>query len=515
MKVGKQFESSSIVPAQHQETDMNQYTNSAKSLLIAMTFVALAFGTDANAKPHPERRGVGISGFAKEDFPVEAKEIAPTKKPPAKIDPRRSLFVTEKDVLAVFTFSDVLEQLAKQSDPNLKLKKEKLFNDWWTNAGTSTDPSTGCGPDATPNNTLVPQLGSDYLCPRAEGLETAPNAFDANSEGGYIPIALVNRYDLASSKKEGALDCGEYRMVFARKSGADKIFKRNFIIFEAVLPNPAPGKVTGCQPIVAKWAMLTSEPDPKKRAESLRDFYFNGIPSAKVAPVISPQHYGNATQNAKGQIRTNQFMSFGSTFDSEWVLREFTFISDGPNSRIAPDRVSANPSVSLFAAGTRLFETKLFQDDFVANSVAKLVKGSINTMGMDIDEKYNAAESRTGNGNPGQSNVDYETVGNNNAPLVARVNNAANKMFANSVFKRAQAMTCAGCHQLSNKADLGDGVTWPASIGFVHTSESALDQTPGLPQSFDISPALKEQFLPFRQCRMEAFLRRDWRKVCK
>ena len=438
--------------------------------------------------------------------------IVPMQKPPTKIEPRRSLFVTEKEVLSVFTFSDVMGQLASKSDS--KLTKEKLFNDWWANAGTSPDPSTGCGPDQTPNNTLLPQFGADYLCPRAEGAETAANAFDANSVGGYIPIAVVNRYDLAASRKEGALDCGEYRMVFARRSGADAILKRNFIIFEAVLPNPAPGKVTGCQPIVAKWAMLTSETDPKKRAASLRDFFFNGIPSAKVAPVILPQHYGNATLGAKGQIRTNQFINFGSTLDSQWVLREFNFVNDGPNSRIAPDRVNANPSDSLFMGGTRSFQTKSFQDEFVAASVAKLARGTINTMGTDVSEKYNAAESRTGNSDLARSNVDYLKTGNGNQQFSDRVDAAAGKKFSSAVFKRAQAMTCAGCHQISNSLDLGDGITWPASLGFVHTSEGALDMTPGLPPSFDISPALKDHFLPFRQCRMEAFLRRDWRKVC-
>jgi hypothetical protein len=34
------------------------------------------------------------------------------------------------------------------------------------------------------------------------------------------------------------------------------------------------------------------------------------------------------------------------------------------------------------------------------------------------------------------------------------------------IVKRAQALTCAGCHDLSSNADLRDGLTWPPSLGF-------------------------------------------------
>jgi hypothetical protein len=44
-----------------------------------------------------------------------------------------------------------------------------------------------------------------------------------------------------------------------------------------------------------------------------------------------------------------------------------------------------------------------------------------------------------------------------------------------------------GCHQHSNNRDLGGGVRWPSSIGFVHIDENG-----------SISPALTNVFLPAR-----------------
>ena len=486
-------------------------TFTIKALLASIVLCAAIMSSNSYAAAHPERRGIGVSGFTKEDFPPEVKAAQEVKKPPIKIDARRSLFVTEKEVLQAFTFSDVMDTLAKRADANLT--KEKLFNDWWANAAVSSDASIGCGPVGTANNTLLSQFGFDYLCPRAEGGETAAGAFAAGSDEGYFPIALANRFDLASSRKEGALDCGEYRIVFARRSGATKSNRRNFIIFEAVLPNPAPGKVTGCQPIVAIWASLSQESDPKKRAAILRDFYFNGIPAQKVAPVISPAHYGSATNGVKGQIRTNQFIHFGTGFDSPWVLREFAFVNDGALSRISPNSVKANPPSSLFVGASRSFQAKLFQDDFIVTSVETLTAPSINSMHMAIEDRNNAAESRVdGTMVNFESAAQGNTLFKNRIAAVKRVTDT--KLSAEEVLRRASALTCAGCHQEPNNADLGGNLKWPSSLGFVHTSESAPETDPGLPPSFLISPALKE-FLKFRQCLTEKFLRRDWRQVCK
>lgn len=71
---------------------------------------------------------------------------------------------------------------------------------------------------------------------------------------------------------------------------------------------------------------------------------------------------------------------------------------------------------------------------------------------------------------------------------------------------RATALSCGGCHQLSNGRDLGDGITWPFSRRFVHVDESS-GLEPGPDGSrWPISQALTDVFLPFRQKVLESFL---------
>ena len=58
------------------------------------------------------------------------------------------------------------------------------------------------------------------------------------------------------------------------------------------------------------------------------------------------------------------------------------------------------------------------------------------------------------------------------------------------LLNRATSQTCAGCHQLSSNGltgDLGNGLLWPQSAGFVHVTETG-----------DLSSALQDNFLPHR-----------------
>jgi len=66
------------------------------------------------------------------------------------------------------------------------------------------------------------------------------------------------------------------------------------------------------------------------------------------------------------------------------------------------------------------------------------------------------------------------------------------------VVNRALTQSCAGCHQLStfgSNSELGHGLVWPASNGFVHVDEAGT-----------LSPALHDVFLPHRQAVLEDFL---------
>ena len=67
------------------------------------------------------------------------------------------------------------------------------------------------------------------------------------------------------------------------------------------------------------------------------------------------------------------------------------------------------------------------------------------------------------------------------------------------------AMSCAGCHQLSNGKALGGGLVWPSSLQFTHVSEAQRETGPE-GQRFRVSPALTDVFLPRRKAVLETFV---------
>lgn len=109
----------------------------------------------------------------------------------------------------------------------------------------------------------------------------------AHEHDGDDDRPLFNRFDLASPS--GA-DCGEYRIVYAKQSGLVSGTDRNFLIFEARLPNPTPSAgLTGCLPVADFWANLTIVGSVATRATLLRDFYFVGLGGGFTPPgMVNP-----------------------------------------------------------------------------------------------------------------------------------------------------------------------------------------------------------------------------------
>ncbi|MEY4511819.1 MAG: hypothetical protein RLZZ450_3941 [Pseudomonadota bacterium] len=87
----------------------------------------------------------------------------------------------------------------------------------------------------------------------------------------------------------------------------------------------------------------------------------------------------------------------------------------------------------------------------------------------------------------------------------AELANIGSSLSPTNIVARAQTMTCAGCHQLSNNAPLGGGLVWPPSLTFTHVTERQIEQVAGS-QRYVISPALVLNFLPHRKLIMESFL---------
>jgi hypothetical protein len=89
--------------------------------------------------------------------------------------------------------------------------------------------------------------------------------------------------------------------------------------------------------------------------------------------------------------------------------------------------------------------------------------------------------------------------------IETRIAELGSNLTADQVLNRATAMTCGGCHNpgsfgLTSFNSVGNGQSWPDTLGFTHLNEFAFN---GI---FSISPALENVFLPSRKRGMQAFI---------
>ena len=420
------------------------------------------------------------------------------------IDVRRSLAVTEQTILARFSLERVLTQLATQSAvPGLTATA--LFQQWWD----TQNPGPGLYPGPHCDDTQTPAIGSTingypYLCRNgAEGAQATCDPFAVGSSCAYIPIGLFNRYDQAP---ENGAHCGEYRIVYAKQSGIASATDRNLLIFEAALPNPHPQQgLKGCQQIIDTWAQLTPEDDIQARAGILENFYFNG--RGVVAPVVSIANYGDNALGA-GQIRTNQF----SNTTTGWSLREFKLLrSCSGNScssmLFTPVTDKKNAFGPLFDPSSTYATAAAFRA-FFPQQVVDLNATSIAGLDIEMSDTFNTAQSQASGLTAAE--MRYSTLFGSAASslrsdLQTQLTAIGSPLTPDDVVARAQALSCAGCHRLSNGAALGGGLTWPTSLGFTHVTERQTEVVAG-ESRFVLSNALTTQFLPARKVIFEDFL---------
>jgi hypothetical protein len=432
----------------------------------------------------------------------------------ADINPDMSLFVHDRATLdgADFSLKRTLKQMAEQAvlGGATGVTEESIFRELWDTQNRA--PGVGSGSHCDDNDGTV--NGFPVSCRSSEGAQaTNPTAGIAS----YSPIALVNRVDLAH---DGWRNCGEHRIVYGlqRNNG-----QRNFIIFEAVLPNPKPGCRSGCRPVVEFWGNLSNPAlTPAQRAAELDKFFYTGLPGFR--PVVHINHYttegvgSSYGSSGSGQIRTNQFMG------GVWMLKEFRLQLDCGSSpcklAVVPTMVKVNPFGALWreelATGPAAPFQELaqeFQGEFLSQ-VKGLAVADINAFGYPVSLKFDAAESQSQNP---ASPDNYLKVFNPTGPQAPglfreKVSNHAdlNGLTASQLISRATALSCSGCHQpaafgLRNAnsigpASVGMNGAWPDSLGFVHTSELAPEGVHAL------SPALTQVFLPARKANLEALL---------
>jgi hypothetical protein len=433
--------------------------------------------------------------------------VTPIMNCKVSIDHEPALVVRDPQVLAEFELPDVLDAIAMRSGIPGTTGAD-IWRRWWATQRerTSSDPSDE--PRCTDNGRTI--NGYPIDCPRPEHeLEALPSS-------SHRPVALFNRFDLA--RADGST-CGEYRIVYAFDGPKLGVSGRNFLILEAVLPNPNPScGIAACKPVVELWAGL-EDLDSAGQAEALRDFYFDGLDG--FAPVIHPAHYGlgggsgGYGTSRTGQFRTNQFITPGG-----WTLREFQLrkvcnastsmpfnltLADDDSSIatispmfmlddlvvtikepevlpalpadscklvVQPVSVKNNPFKDLWRAGHPL--SVAYQDDFVVEENLALLlptPDGVNEIKMFDDELYNAGESIASGGELGPNIYEPDASFATDIEMSPPVPGSG--LTASDVAHRAETQSCAGCHSLSNNQDLGNGVQWPSTLGFVHVDESS------------------------------------------
>ncbi|MET0790264.1 MAG: hypothetical protein ABW061_01970 [Polyangiaceae bacterium] len=443
-------------------------------------------------------------GDAAQDPPHHSSAAEPLL---TAVDIRRSLVVTEVSMLEGFSLQRVLGQLAAQSGvPGLTPKR--LFQQWWDIFNPK--PGLGLGPhcDDQVDATLGPVLnGFPFTCRPApsEGAQASCDPFAAASACAYIPIGLFNRFDLAP---ENGAYCGEYRIVYAKESGVLLSDDRNLVIFEAAMPNPLPLLgLEGCRPVAQFWANLTNVNDPQTRASLLEGFYFNGllgVPS--FPPVVHVANYGDNAAG-RGQVRSNQFSNFSNP--KMWSLREFKLkrncgLLGCSSMRLNPVTVKNNPYGPLFDPALVHAKASAFQA-FFPGQLGNLSGTTLPTINFDVPDSYDTAQSQA-SGLENSYVTHFGTLpGALRSALTTALVSAGSALTPDQVVARAQAVSCAGCHRLSNNADLGAGITWPPSLGFTHVTERETEIVDGETR-YVLSDALVDQFLPHRKEVLDAYL---------
>jgi hypothetical protein len=429
------------------------------------------------------------------------------------IDPRYSLVVTEVAILARFPFARVMDQLVDQSGV-AELTSLGLFRQWWDTQNPG--PGLGMGPhcDDTVDADDKPILNDfPYACrpDPAEGVQSASDPFAGPEADAYIPIGLFNRFDLAPA--DGS-HCGEYRIVYAKRSGITESRERNLLIFEAILPNPHPKQgLAGCRKIVDFWAKLSQEDNVEKRGDDLERLYFEGL--GNVEPVVHVSHYGDNAAHA-GQVRTNQFMQPDN--QPVWSLREFKLIrtcngGGCSDMQFIPVTDKVNPFGPLHNTASTHPQAPAYQAHFVTQ-VQGLSAADLDAIRFNVPDIYNTGQSLASGSNENDYVAHFSPASTFGTAVQAELTRIGSGLTPTDIILRAESQSCAGCHRLLNNKSVGGGLVWPPSLGFTHVAEDQTEVVNGQ-ERFLISPALLDEFLPQRQQIMEDYLNNKLKKPKK
>ena len=387
--------------------------------------------------------------------------------PAPDVDPSALVAVRDAEVMARFSFEAVMQKIIDTSNHTYGTDPLDFYQTWWS---------------AFSSQCTMQLNGWDTTCSDAElGLQENDPFTDPDSPDGYVPAALFNRFDLAPS--DGS-DCGEQRIVFGKRSGLTVPFDRNMIIFEARLPNPTPGDLAGCTPLVAAWQQAADAATLEQRADILEALYFSDDHLPDFPAVLDAANF----RDGRGQVRTNTRL----LFEDDWVLRQFQLktICIGQTA-LCIEYLFQTPTADVphpsLVDGTSPLGGA-FQLEFLAR-VEPLAADA--NAPLEWPTTYIGPESRV------DPSFNYtalmsETFASNINTVLASIGST---LTADDVMNRQMGQTCHGCHNMTANVDLGGGESGAASLGFQHVDEHG-----------NMSHGLLTRFLPERQALVEAFL---------
>lgn len=419
-----------------------------------------------------------------------------------------ALLITDPAVLAEVPMKKVVEQLLQYQGVDWTAEEmvQRLFDSMNTQAEGQFDDVFHC--DSPDNPALFNKSGDSFSCPRPEGqLASSHGFFTEGDPDSFFPVAVVNRFDL--TPMDGTR-CGQYRIIYAKRSGLDDPNDRVFLIFEAALANPVPGCLEACRPVAEFWKGLESK-STSDIAASVRGFYFDGIPGFRAA--IHPEHFGLGVQDQgyggsePGQIRVSMHMG-----GEAWDMRELHFgVHPSYGTPVfLPASVKNNPVAAFF--GTTAVDpgmAQAYQSQFVWNELPSLAQKEMKDVRMFTSPEFNGVESvlagdkKNAYFDAAIASGDMTFLDQLAEQITAQNLNkdcpADDPLDAEAVLKRATALSCAGCHapndMIGPDRSIGCGLVWPDSIGQAHVTEKG-----------ERSPALKTVFLPHRAEVLQTFL---------
>jgi hypothetical protein len=409
-----------------------------------------------------------------------------------------ALLVRDPEILKSFSLERVLQQLVSTGKVKVTPAEllQRLFDTENALADAVFTDAIHC--DDPGNQAFVVNPGS--TCGRVEGrLARSPDLLVPGRPDSFVPIALVNRFDLTP---ENVVSCGEYRIVYAKESGKTDPNDRVFLIFEASLPNPG-GALAACRPVAELWAGLPAASDVGVRTRQLEALFFDGF--AGLAPVVHAEHFGFSGNcdyaSGCGQVRLGQGMQ------SPFEFRQFRLSAPGGRLSFVPVADGGALLPELFGqsaqgpGGEAVYLVTTELPTLAATQAARIkVRGfpghEAGVSALDGSAKPDFAARL-------QANPERTTLESQLSDHLATLDPSAcppdDPLTIEAILARTTAVSCAGCHAperfLPKERKLGCGVVWPNSLGEAHIDEQG-----------NLSEALTTVFLPHRAEVLSTFL---------